>query len=174
MLRVWGRSFGKWWSKFSVPGVVRETKQYKEEMTKARKRLLADYNEHLRVTENEWINNYTQQQEEKWTRDMDKWRTSVCNIGLHTRRTLIRLREKDAQLAEKNQTHTLRTAQASFERRLMLDAMEIESAHWYTKENAEKIATNVSAPASIFDSQDYNSRIEQVWSSQLLRCRLGC
>jgi hypothetical protein len=75
---------------------------------------------------------------------------------MHTKRTIDYMIEKDKRLAQSHKLATARKAQESFERRLMLDAMEIESKYWPADaENTEEALKKASFPASFIEDEDY-------------------
>ncbi len=156
------RSFAIRWSKYPVPGMAKEYKDYKTALAETRKKLKAEYEEIQTKAEEQWLDQYTKEQQTKWIRDMDKWRTSVCRIAMHTKKQMEFLQTRDIQQAARNKLNAAKFAQESFERRLMLDAMEIEATKWPTQKNAEKVMTEVSFPPQVIDNQEYLERLRNV------------
>ena len=149
------RTFAVRWKKYPVPGMAKEYHKYRQAITETRKKLLVEAEEAQTKAEENWIQEYTKEQETKWIRDMDKWRTSVCKIAMHTKKHMEYLQARDAQQVERSRYNAAKYGQESFERRLMLDAMEIEATKWPTDKNAEKIMSEVSFPPSVIDNQQY-------------------
>lgn len=162
MIKIFERAFSIRWSKISLPNYRKEKVAYKKSITEIRKKMLADFNKMQQETENRWIQNYTNEQEQKWVRDMDKWRTSVCNIAMTTQKRIDYMKEKDIKLAERGKLNLMKMSQESFERRLMLDAMEIEKEQWFNHKNTDKILEGLVMPSAIIDHNEYTKKMEKV------------
>ncbi len=156
------RCFALRWSKFQIPGEQRENKDYKRKMAETRKRMRVEYDKLQTEAEIRWLEEYTKQQEVKWTRDMDKARTAICRISAQAQKQLDFVRERDLRMAERGKIQTVREAQKSFERRLMLDAMEIERTNWPTKDNYQRVISDVSFPPALVDNEQYLERLRTV------------
>jgi len=157
MLRIlYARGFATRWSKYAIPGMVNEFRDYRKAMKKARKDLKREGAIAQIKAEEKWMKDYAAEQGEKWIRDMDKWRTSVCRIAMHTKRTIDYMMERDRRLAHTHKLANARRAQESFERRLMLDAMEMESKYWPADaKDTEEALKKASFPASFIDDEEY-------------------
>ena len=51
-----------------------------------RKKHLKEYWERQTQVENAYIETWQAERREKQRRDLDKWRTAVCNISMHTKK----------------------------------------------------------------------------------------
>ena len=142
--------------------MTKEYSDYRKALSKARVKLKEEADLIHIKAEEEWMKNYTKEQEEKWIRDMDKWRTSVCRIAMHTKKTIEYMQEKGKILAERHKRQTAKMAQDSFERRLMLDALEIEGSNWPTIKNSTKILSETAFPATLFESPEYVEHMNKV------------
>lgn len=163
MLRIFcKRGFGTRWSKYTIPGMVNEFRDYRKAMKKARKDLKYEAEvAHIKAEEN-WMKDYTEEQNQKWIREMDKWRTSVCRIAMHTKRTIDYMQNRDKHLRHVHKVMGAKRAQESFERRLMLDAMEIESKYWPSNDTPAEILEKGSFPASFIENEEYEDYFDVV------------
>ena len=84
---------------------------------------------------------------EKQRRDADKWRTSICNIALHTKKQIKDLQTKEQRLLERMRIRDLKETKKAMENRIMLDVMEVDSRKWPTLADLnEKVNENVVLP----------------------------
>jgi len=153
--RICLRFFSTRWSKYPMPGMVKEYADYRKSMKKARRDLRIEADIAHTKAEEKWLEEYTKDQEEKWVRDMDKWRTSVCKIAMHTKRHLDFLKQKDEKSQEMTKLLSAEHAQKSYEKRLMLDAMELESSQWVKAKNEEEMLSQAIFPEAILDKGNY-------------------
>ncbi len=156
------RSFAARWKPTIIPSYQKEMKTYKQSISKLRNEYKNEYYQLNKEAENKWIEQYSKEQYEKYHRDMQKYRISVCKISMHTYKHMQFLKERDAALHEKHNLRDMKLAQESLERRMVLDALEIERQKWPTKENAEQMGAEMIMPQSIISEEDYMERIQLV------------
>ena len=79
---------------------------------------------------------------------MNRWRTSICKISMHTKTKLAWLETKNANMLEKMRQKDLQFMRRDTDRKLMLDALQIEATRsWPTLSNLEqKVNTDVVLP----------------------------
>jgi hypothetical protein len=78
---------------------------------------------------------------------MDKWRTAVCNIAMHTKKQITDLKKKEQNMLEKIRLRDMRDTKKAMDNRVMLDVMEVDSRKWPTLSNLnEKVDENVVLP----------------------------
>jgi hypothetical protein len=72
---------------------------------------------------------------EKQRRDMDKWRTAICNIAMHTKKQITDLTKKERRMLEKIRVRDMNETKRAMDNRIMLDVMEVDSGKWPTLSN---------------------------------------
>ncbi len=83
----------------------------------------------------------------KQKRDLDRWRTTICNVALHTKKQITDLQGKEGKLYQKMKVKDLFDTKKKMENRMMLDVMEIDSRKWPTLADLNtKINENVVLP----------------------------
>jgi hypothetical protein len=65
---------------------LQEQREYKEQMKDLRKRHLQEYWQRQTQVENAYLERYKSERIEKQKRDMDRWRTAICKIAMHTKK----------------------------------------------------------------------------------------
>jgi hypothetical protein len=63
-----------------------EQRAYEENMKELRKRHLQEYWQRQTQVENAYLDKFRQERLEKQKRDLDKWRTAICRIAMHTKK----------------------------------------------------------------------------------------
>ena len=58
-------------------------------MKQYRKEHLKQYWEEQTQIENAFLDKFKQERIEKQKRDLDRWRTAICNIAMHTKRKIV-------------------------------------------------------------------------------------
>ena len=78
---------------------------------------------------------------------MDRWRTAICNVAMHTKKQINDLQRKEQELLQKMKIKDLNDTKKAMETRMMLDVMQIDSNKWPTLNNInEKVNENVVLP----------------------------
>ena len=100
---------------------------------------------------------------EKQRRDMDKWRTAICNIAMHTKKQITDLTKKERSMLEKIRLRDMRETKRAMDNRIMLDVMEVDSRKWPTLANLnEKVDENVVLPQTILNYGEYQSKLQNL------------
>lgn len=137
-----------------------EKRVYAEEMRKLRKQHLKDYWERQTQVENAYLEKFQTEQRAKQRRDMDKWRTAVCNIAMHTKKQITDLQKKEQNMLEKIRRRDMRDTKKAMDNRVMLDVMQVDSRKWPTLSNLnEKVDENVVLPQTILNYGEYQHKL---------------
>ena len=96
--------------------------------------------------------------------DLTRWRTSICKISLHTKEKLSYLEKRNGNLLEKMRQKDLQKLRQETDRRLMLDAMQIEATRqWPTLLNLDvKIDADVVIPQTILNFGEYQTKLQRL------------
>ena len=87
---------------------------------------------------------------------MDKWRTAICNIAMHTKKQINDLKKKEESLLGRMRIRDLKDTKKAMDTRLMLDVMEIDSRKWPTLADLnQKVDENVVLPQTILNYGEY-------------------
>ena len=88
---------------------------------------------------------------------MERHLTSVCAVSLHTKIKLSNLEKRNENLLEKMRIKDIQQLKQSTNKRLMLDALQIEATRqWPTLANLDyKINTDVILPQTILNYGEY-------------------
>ncbi len=140
----------------SYKTVVRQTKNevflnerrvYAEKMNGLRKKHLQEYWERQTQIENAYLDKFKVERVEKQKRDMDRWRTAICNISMHTKRQMRELQEKEQRLLQRMKVKDMYDTKKKMENKMMLDVMQIDSRKWPTLADMNtKVDENVVLP----------------------------
>jgi hypothetical protein len=65
---------------------IEEQIKYKAEMKELRKKHLKEYWERQTQVENAYLDKFREDRMAKQKRDLDRWRTAICNISMHTKK----------------------------------------------------------------------------------------
>ncbi len=113
--------------------------------------------------ENAYLAKWRKEKLEKQRRDLDRWRTSICNISMHTKNQMNRLEKEEKEQLERMKMHHLKSMRRSMENKIMLDVMEIDSQRWPTLSNLnEKINENVILPQTILNYDEYYTKLQNL------------
>ena len=97
--------------------------------------------------ENAYLDKYREERIAKQKRDLDRWRTAICNVSLHTKKQITDLQGKEGKLYQKMKVKDLFDTKKKMENRMMLDVMQIDSQKWPTLADLNtKINENVVLP----------------------------
>lgn len=77
-------------------------------MSEMRKKHLKEYWEMQTQVENAYIEKWRLEKMAKQRRDLDRWRTAICNISMHTKNQITNLAKKEQEQMEKMKQHDLR------------------------------------------------------------------
>jgi hypothetical protein len=70
---------------------IEEQREYAAQMKELRKKHLKEYWERQTQVENAYLDKVREERMAKQKRDLDRWRTSICNIALHTKKQITEL-----------------------------------------------------------------------------------
>lgn len=73
-----------------------------------------------------WLDQFREERHAKQLADYNHWSTRICSVSLSTKNTLKFLKEKNTKNLEKMRLADIRTMRDQTDKRLMLDAMQIE------------------------------------------------
>lgn len=145
------------------PVFEEEKRVYAEELSKMRKQHLKEYWERQTQVENAYLAKYQQERREKQKRDLDRWRTAICNISMHTKKQMLDLQKKERELLEKMRRRDLRETKRAMDNRIMLDVMQIDSRKWPTLNNLnETVNENVVLPQTILNYGEYQAKLQNL------------
>ncbi len=129
---------------------------YAEQMKVLRKQHLKEYWERQTQVENAYLERWQAERIEKQKRDLDRWRTSICNIAMHTKKQIDDLKRKEQNLLYKMRVKDLKNTKKAMDNRIMLDVMEIDSRKWPTLADLnQKVNENVVLPQTILNYGEY-------------------
>lgn len=113
--------------------------------------------------ENAYLERYQVERQAKQRRDLDKWRTAICNIAMHTKRQIQDLQTKERALLERMRRVDLKQTKKAMDNRLMLDVMQVDSAKWPTLTTLnDKINENVVLPQTILNYGEYQQKLQNL------------
>lgn len=75
-----------------------------------------------------WIEEYKKERFVKQHNDMNRWRTRICRVSMSTKNTLKFLEKRNTKTLETMRMNDIRMIRDSTDKRLMLDAMQMEQA----------------------------------------------
>lgn len=137
-----------------------ERLRYQELMTIKRKEHAKAYWDRQTQVENLYLDRFQAERREKQRRDLDRWRTAICNVAMHTKKQITDLRRREAELLERMRRRDLKDTKKAMETRLMLDVMQVDSRRWPTLGDInEKVDANVVLPATILNYGEYQSKL---------------
>lgn len=140
-----------------------ERRVYAEAMSKLRKQHLQEYWERQTQVENAYLERWQVERREKQRRDMDRWRTAICNIAMHTKKQITGLQKKELTLLEKMRRRDLKETKRAMDNRIMLDVMEVDSRKWPTLTNLnERVDENVVLPQTILNYGEYQQKLQNL------------
>ena len=129
-------------------------------MKELRKKHLKEYWERQTQVENAYLDKFREERMAKQKRDLDRWRTSICNIALHTKKQITELQQKENRLLQKMKIRDLYDTKKKMENRMMLDVMEIDSRKWPTLLDLNtKVNENVVLPQTILNYGEYQKKL---------------
>jgi len=145
------------------PVFEEEKRVYAEKMSALRKQHAREYWERQTQVENAYLERYQVERQAKQRRDLDKWRTAICNISMHTKRQMQDLQTKERALLERMRRVDLKQTKKAMDNRLMLDAMQVDSAKWPTLTTLnEKVNENVVLPQTILNYGEYQQKLQNL------------
>ncbi len=132
-------------------------------MKELRKKHLKEYWERQTQVENAYLEKFREERMAKQKRDLDRWRTSICNIALHTKKQITELQQKENRLLQKMKIKDLYDTKKKMENRMMLDVMEIDSRKWPTLLDLNtKVNENVVLPQTILNYGEYQKKLQNL------------
>lgn len=132
-------------------------------MKELRKKHLKEYWERQTQVENAYLEKFREERTAKQKRDLDRWRTSICNIALHTKKQITELQQKENRLLQKMKIRDLYDTKKKMENRMMLDVMEIDSRKWPTLLDLNtKVNENVVLPQTILNYGEYQKKLQNL------------
>lgn len=97
------------------------------------------------------------------TRDMIKWRTQICNIGLMTEKKFEWLAKRENRILSTMRDQDIKEGKRRLENKYMLDAMTLESKRWPQLDDLDNsIETNVILPQTILNYDEYQQKIQRL------------
>jgi hypothetical protein len=139
---------------------LQEQREYKEQMKDLRKRHLQEYWQRQTQVENAYLERYKSERIEKQKRDMDRWRTAICKIAMHTKKQIDSLTQKEARLLERMRIRDIKDTKKAIENKMMLDVMQIDSRKWPTLSDLNtKVDENVVLPSTILNYGEYQKKL---------------
>ena len=140
-----------------------EKRVYSEKMSVQRKVHLKEYWERQTQVENTYLERYQTERIAKQRRDLDKWRTAICNISMHTKRQMNDLKKKEQDLLHKMRVRDLNETKRAMDNRLMLDVMQVDSRKWPTLGDLnQKVDENVVLPQTILNYGEYQQKLQNL------------
>lgn len=67
---------------------LQEQREYNAKMKELRKKHLTEYWQRQTQVENAYLEKFKAERIEKQRRDLDKWRTAICKISMHTKKQI--------------------------------------------------------------------------------------
>jgi len=126
---------------------IEEQRAYAAQMKELRKKHMKEYWERQTQVENAYLENYKKERTEKQRRDLDRWRTSICNIAMHTKKQINDLNSKEQRMLQRMKIRDLQDTKKKMENKMMLDVMQIDSQKWPTLADLNtKVNENVVLP----------------------------
>lgn len=107
-------------------GFENERKALKAEMSEYRLRHRTNYWDLQTQAENMHIEDFQKDRFQKQHNDMNRWRTRICRVSMSTKNTLKFLEKRNAKTLETMRMNDIRKMRESTDKRLMLDAMQME------------------------------------------------
>jgi len=124
---------------------------------------LHEYWQRQTQVENAYIEQWRAERIAKQRRDMDRWRTSICTIAMHTKKQLNDLREREARLLERMRLRDIKDTKRALENKMMLDVMQIDSRKWPTLADINtKVNENVVLPQTILNYGEYQQKLQNL------------
>ena len=141
-----------------------ERKQYAKDMSTYRDGHREEFWNTQTQAENMWLAKFKEDQTRKQLNDLHRWRTRICTISNHTKKKLTYLEKKHADMLEKMRQKDLTNMRELTDKRLMLDAMEMQAERsWPSLLNLdEKINANVVIPQTVLDYGDYQKKLQNL------------
>ena len=129
-------------------------------MKDLRKRHLQEYWQRQTQVENAYLERYKSERIEKQKRDMDRWRTAICKISMHTKKQIDSLNQKESRLLERMRIRDINDTKKAIENKMMLDVMQIDSRKWPTLSDLNtKVDENVVLPSTILNYGEYQKKL---------------
>jgi len=105
------------------PKFEEEKRVYAEKMSEMRKKHAQEFWERQTQVENAYLERFQTERAAKQRRDLDKWRTAICNISMHTKKQIKDLQSKESAMLEKMRHLDLKKTKKAMDNKLMLDVM---------------------------------------------------
>ena len=132
-------------------------------MKDLRKRHLQEYWQRQTQVENAYLERYKSERIEKQKRDMDRWRTAICKIAMHTKKQIDSLNQKESRLLERMRIRDINDTKKAIENKMMLDVMQIDSRKWPTLSDLNtKVDENVVLPSTILNYGEYQKKLQNL------------
>jgi hypothetical protein len=139
---------------------IEEQMKYKAEMKELRKKHLREYWDRQTQVENAYLDKFREERLGKQKRDLDRWRTAICNISLHTKKQITDLQTKESRLLQRMKVKDLFDNKKKMENKMMLDVMQIDSSKWPTLADLNtKVNENVVLPQTILNYGEYQKKL---------------
>ena len=128
-----------------------------------RKQAAQDYWDQQTQVENHFLRQHKEDRIGKNERDMQRWRTQICNIGLMTQKKFQHLQKREDKILETMRNHDIAEGKRRLENRYKLDAMTIDSRRWPKLDDLDNtIATNVILPQTVLNYADYQNKLQRL------------
>ena len=145
------------------PKFEEEKRVYAEKMSEMRKKHAQEFWERQTQVENAYLERFQTERAAKQRRDLDKWRTAICNISMHTKKQIKDLQSKESAMLEKMRHLDLKKTKKAMDNKLMLDVMQSDSKKWPTLSTLnEKINENVVLPQTILNYGEYQQKLQNL------------
>ena len=129
-------------------------------MKELRKKHLKEYWERQTQVENAYLDKFREDRMAKQKRDLDRWRTAICKISMHTKKQITDLQSKESKLLQKMKVKDLLDTKKKMENKMMLDVMQIDSTKWPTLADLNtKVNENVVLPQTILNYGEYQKKL---------------
>lgn len=94
---------------------------------------------------------------------MDKWRTAICRIAMHTKKQMDGLQSKEQRLLERMRFRDIADTKKALENKMMLDVMQVDSKKWPTLTDLNtKVDENVVLPQTILNYGEYQKKLQNL------------
>jgi hypothetical protein len=149
--------------RYRDPRLEEEQRAYAAQMKVMRKQHMREYWERQTQVENAYLERFQQERVAKQRRDLDKWRTAVCNVAMHTKRQMTELASREQKLLQRMRLRDLSDSKRTMDNRLMLDVMQVDSRKWPTLADLnEKVNENVVLPQTILNYGEYQQKLQNL------------
>lgn len=132
-------------------------------MKEMRKKHLQEYWQRQTQVENAYLDKFKVERHDKQRRDLDKWRTAICRIAMHTKKQMDNLQTREARLLERMRFRDIKDTKKALENKMMLDVMQVDSRKWPTLVDLNtKVDENVVLPQTILNYGEYQKKLQNL------------